>query len=226
MMASYKKGQATKLSNNFSSTEFDCHGKGCCEVTYVNPKLVEYLQKIREHFGKPITITSGYRCYTHNKNVGGANGSRHTKGDAADIVVSGVSPREVAKYAESIGVKGIGLYETQADGYFTHIDTRDSKSFWYGQKEEPRTTFGGTTTTTNNSTTSSSSIATNKITVSLPTLQIGAKGKYVKMLQALLEISIDGFFGNQTQTAVYNYQKNHKLTVDKVVGKATWTSLM
>jgi uncharacterized protein YcbK (DUF882 family) len=49
--------------------------------------------------------------------------------------VKGVAPREVAKYAESIGIKGVGLYETSVDGHFTHIDTRTSKSFWYGQSE-------------------------------------------------------------------------------------------
>ncbi|MGN1342286.1 MAG: D-Ala-D-Ala carboxypeptidase family metallohydrolase [Bacilli bacterium] len=87
---------------------------------------------MREHFNAPITITSAYRCLTHNSRVGGATGSRHTKGDAADIVVKGVSPKTVAQYAESIGIKGIGLYETSADGFFTHIDTRTTKSFWYG----------------------------------------------------------------------------------------------
>ena len=141
----YKKGQKTKLSENFNSLEFDCHGSGCCSETIINPKLVEYVQKIRDHFGKSITVTSGYRCPIHNKRIGGATGSRHSKGDAADIVVSGVAPREVAKYAESIGIKGIGLYETNADGHFTHIDTRDVKSFWYGQNEAKRTTFGGST---------------------------------------------------------------------------------
>lgn len=145
-MVSYKKGEVVKLSENFNSTEFDCKGSGCCSITTINPQLVNYLQLIRNHFGKPITITSGYRCYTHNKRVGGATGSRHNKGDAADIVVSGVAPREVAKFAESIGIKGIGLYETAVDGYFVHIDTRTTKSFWYGQKQEKRTTFDGATT--------------------------------------------------------------------------------
>ena len=128
----YRKGQGVKLSTYFTSNEFDCHGSGCCSSTLINPELVKYLQKIREHFNAPITVTSAYRCITHNSRVGGATGSRHTKGDAADIVVKGVSPREVAKYAESIGIKGIGLYETSADGFFTHIDTRPTKSFWYG----------------------------------------------------------------------------------------------
>ena len=140
----YKKGNAVQLSENFKSTEFDCHGSGCCSSTEVDEELVKYLQKIRDYFGKPITVTSGYRCPTHNKNIGGATGSRHSKGQAADIVVSGVAPAEVAKYAESIGILGIGLYETNSDGHFVHVDTRTTKSFWYGQSEKYRSTFGGT----------------------------------------------------------------------------------
>ncbi len=134
------KGQSKLLSTHFNSTEFDCQGSGCCSTTLINETRVQYLEKIRAHFGKPITITSGYRCATHNAAVGGASGSRHTKGDAADIVVSGITPREVAQYAESIGILGIGLYETSSDGHFVHIDTRTYKSFWYGQAQASRTT--------------------------------------------------------------------------------------
>lgn len=144
----YSKGKATQLSTNFKSTEFDCHGAGCCSTTQVDEKLVEYLQNIRNHFGKPVNISSGYRCATHNKNIGGATGSKHSKGQAADIYINGVAPAEIAKYAESIGILGIGLYETDKDGHFVHVDTRTSKSFWYGQSEAYRSTFGGTQTTT------------------------------------------------------------------------------
>lgn len=140
----YAKGTATKLSSNFKSTEFDCHGSGCCLTTQIDEKLVEYVQKIRDHFGKPVNVSSGYRCPTHNKNIGGATGSRHSKGQAVDIYINGVAPAEIAKYAESIGILGIGLYETNSDGFFVHVDTRTTKSFWYGQKEEYRSTFGGT----------------------------------------------------------------------------------
>jgi hypothetical protein len=146
----YAKGSNTKLSANFNSSEFDCHGSGCCSSTLVDDKLVTYLQQIREHFGKPVNISSGYRCATHNKNIGGATNSRHSKGQAADIYINGVTPAEIAKYAESIGILGIGLYETNSDGFFVHVDTRETKSFWYGQKEASRTTFGGTTVATNN----------------------------------------------------------------------------
>lgn len=146
----YAKGSNTKLSANFNSSEFDCHGSGCCSSTLVDDKLVTYLQQIREHFGKPVNISSGYRCATHNKNIGGATNSRHSKGQAADIYINGVAPAEIAKYAESMGILGIGLYETNSDGFFVHVDTRETKSFWYGQKEASRTTFGGTTVATNN----------------------------------------------------------------------------
>ena len=141
---SYKKGNAVQLSTNFDSTEFDCHGSGCCSLTLIDEKLVKYLQKIRDHFGKPVNVSSAYRCSSHNKNVGGVTGSRHTRGEAADIYINGVAPAEIAKYAESIGILGIGLYETNADGFFVHVDTRTSKSFWYGQSEKYRSTFGGT----------------------------------------------------------------------------------
>ena len=137
----YFKGVSSKLSSNFQSTEFDCHGDGCCIETTIDPKLVDYLQTIRNHFGKAVTITSGYRCPTHNSTVSRAKNSYHTKGQAADFTVSGVKPREVAKYAESLGIKGMGLYETPSDGNFVHIDTRTSKSFWYGQAEAPVKTF-------------------------------------------------------------------------------------
>lgn len=139
----YTKGEKTKLSTNFQSTEFDCHGKNCCSSTLIDEKLVDYLQSIRDYFGKPVNISSAYRCAVHNKNVGGATSSRHKSGEAADIYINGVAPAEIAKYAESIGILGIGLYETDKDGHFVHIDTRTKKAFWYGQSQAYRSTFGG-----------------------------------------------------------------------------------
>lgn len=142
----YKKSDRIQLSKNFNSYEFRCGlGRPCaCQTTLIDEALVEILQRIRDHWpGHALHITSGYRCPVYNRSVSRATGSYHSKGMAADITVDGVVPREVAKYAESIGVLGIGLYETQADGFFVHVDTRTYKSFWYGQEQAPRTTFGG-----------------------------------------------------------------------------------
>lgn len=43
------------------------------------------LDPLREKFGRPIIINSGFRCPALNKAVGGAATSQHTKGEAADI---------------------------------------------------------------------------------------------------------------------------------------------
>ena len=134
----YKKGTATQLSTNFKSTEFDCHGSGCCSSTLVDENLVKYLQKIRSHFGKSVHINSGYRCKKHNAAVGGASASNHMDGEAADIRIDGVTPLEVAQYAEHIGMLGIGVYS-----WGVHVDTRTSKYFWYDGGASNVKTFGG-----------------------------------------------------------------------------------
>lgn len=123
-MAKYTKGKAVQLSKNFKSTEFDCKC-GNCATTLVDQALVELLQKIRDHFGKALVINSGYRCNAHNKAIGGATNSQHTYGKAADIVVKGVVAADVYKYADSIGTRGLGKYNT-----FTHVDTRSKKARW------------------------------------------------------------------------------------------------
>lgn len=194
----YAKGSPANLSNNFAAYEFSCHGNGCCSTTQVDTKLVEYLQKIRDHFKQPVTITSGYRCPTHNRNVGGATGSYHAKGQAADIVVRNVAPAEVAKFAESIGILGIGLYETNYDGYFVHVDTRDYKSFWYGQGQAYRETFGG---------------AKPKETYTLK--------EFVKDVQKACGAAVDGIAGPETlsKTVTISAAKNATHAVVKCVQK-------
>lgn len=54
--------------------------------------VANVLDPLREAYGKPIVINSGYRCEALNKKVGGAKTSDHMKGMAADI--SGGSQRE------------------------------------------------------------------------------------------------------------------------------------
>ena len=237
-MIQTQKGQSMHLSKNFVSKEFDCQGKGCCNTTLIDSKLVEYLQKIREHFNRPITITSAYRCDKHNKEIGGATRSYHVQGKAADIVVSGVSSREVAKYAESIGILGIGLYETSADGFFTHIDTRTSKSFWYGQNEQPRSTFGGSVTpapstpeNTKPNTQGAYHKSSSKYTIKLLYSQKGDTGRDVQILQELLKIrgykiETSGEFDTLTFNAIVDFQKKVKIPADGVVGTQTMEKLL
>lgn len=122
---SLKKDGSKKLSQNFTVSEFAC--KDGSDKVLIDTTLVDVLQKIRNHFGKSVTINSGYRNAAYNTKIGGVSNSQHTKGTAADIVVLGISPLEVAQYAEYIMPKcgGIGQYSS-----FTHIDTRTNRSRW------------------------------------------------------------------------------------------------
>jgi uncharacterized protein YcbK (DUF882 family) len=115
------------VTANFKVREFAC--KDGSDTVFLSTGLVQILQQIRYHFGKPITINSGYRTESYNKKVGGSAYSQHLYGLAADIAVSGVSPEKVAAYAETLlpNTGGIGRYAN-----FTHIDVRRQKSRWKG----------------------------------------------------------------------------------------------
>ena len=116
-----------KLSTNFRVKEFACTDGS--DPIFIDSDLVNVLQKIRNHFCKSVTITSAYRTPTKNKACGGETYSQHLYGKAADIKVSGVTPKKVAAYAETLlkNKGGIGTYST-----FTHIDVRATKSRWKG----------------------------------------------------------------------------------------------
>ena len=99
-----------KLSANFTVAEFAC--KDGSDPVFVDSSLAALLQKIRDHFGRPVVITSGYRTAAHNKSEGGAAYSQHLYGRAADIRVQGIPVEQLAAYAESLlpGTGGIGRY--------------------------------------------------------------------------------------------------------------------
>lgn len=59
--------------------------------------ITSCLQPIRDRYGKPIIVSSGYRCAALNKAVGGAKTSQHTTGEAADIVGQNNSKEQLKK---------------------------------------------------------------------------------------------------------------------------------
>ena len=121
-----------KLSANFTVAEFAC--KDGSDPVFVDSSLAALLQKIRDHFGRPVVITSGYRTASHNAKVGGSKSSQHLLGRAADIQVQDTDPLAVAAYAESLmpGWGGIGRYPVKAGRAkgWVHVDTRPSRSRW------------------------------------------------------------------------------------------------
>ena len=131
---SMSRDSTRQLSPSFKVREFACKGS---DVVLLDEELVVLLQCIREHFGKPVHITSGYRTAAHNAAVGGSKSSQHLLGRAADLYVEGVPVAAVAAYAETLlpSRGGIGRYPKDAahpkrSTGWVHIDTRAGKSRW------------------------------------------------------------------------------------------------
>jgi hypothetical protein len=133
---SLKNDAETQITPNFKVREFA--SKCGDDMIFIDTDFVKNkLQKIREHFNKPIKITSGYRSEAHNKKTGGSKNSYHLKGEAFDISVSDITPSEVCKYAESIGILGVIQYPN-----WTHIDSRTVKYFSKDSAKTATNTFG------------------------------------------------------------------------------------
>lgn len=86
------------LSNNFSRTECECPCH--CGGDTADIGLVEVVQHLRDEFGEPITVHSGYRCQSYNKKTGGAPKSQHRYGRAWDIYPG---PRRVGRESVAAG---------------------------------------------------------------------------------------------------------------------------
>ena len=131
---SLAKNGDRRLAPDFKVRELRCRDGS--DTVMVDETLTVVLQCIREHFGKPVTITSGYRTAAHNAAVGGAKSSQHLLGRAADIRVEGVSVEDVAAYAESLMPDwgGVGRYPVKAGraNGWVHVDTRADKARWRG----------------------------------------------------------------------------------------------
>lgn len=124
----------TALSPHFRVREFRCRDGS--DPVFVDIELVELLERIREHFGKAVLITSAYRTPARNAAVGGAKFSQHLYGRAADIRVQGTSVEQLAAYAESLlpDTGGVGRYPVRpgrAAGW-VHVDVRKAKARWTG----------------------------------------------------------------------------------------------
>lgn len=119
-----------KLSANFTVREFRCRDGS--DPIFVDTELVELLQKIREHFGKPVNINSAFRTASHNaKQKKASRYSQHLYGKAADIWIAGVPVDTLAAYAETLLPDRGGIGRYSADN-FVHVDVRAAKSRWKG----------------------------------------------------------------------------------------------
>lgn len=103
----------------FRRYEFDC--KHCGQNRMDDQFLIE-LDELRHRYGKPLVITSGYRCPDHNAAVSstGRTGP-HTTGRAADIGVDRKNALAVLRIAMEMGFTGIGVQQ-KGGARFIHLD--------------------------------------------------------------------------------------------------------
>lgn len=89
---------------------------------------LEMLQRIRDEIGKPITITSGYRCPELNRMVGGVRTSDHLSAQAGDIISPAYgTPLQLAQFlAPRVRELRIGqlIYEITRTSQWVHVSTR------------------------------------------------------------------------------------------------------
>lgn len=111
------------MAKYFDISEFTCKHCGQLPQHGMDSKLIEVLDKLRERLGEALVISSGYRCPTHNRNIGGASESYHMKGMAADVYIHSdqYSAKEIETLAFESGANTACAYPHQG---FVHIDMR------------------------------------------------------------------------------------------------------
>lgn len=115
------------LTANFSKAEFACP---CCDRRTINIQFVVWLQQVRNSYGRPMTITSGIRCPTHNQRVGGSKYSAHLDGLAVDVACADSPDRyDLVASAVKHGARGIGIY-TKHIHLDLKTDGRQTRVMW------------------------------------------------------------------------------------------------
>lgn len=137
-----------QVTKNFKISEMEVHDQKLPEsheILIACTRLLQDLQVLRNHLGKPIKIISGFRteekqAQLHAKDPKGvAKVSQHSFGRAADIVVEGMKPEAVADAIFLLEAKNafstkpsVGIYKD-----FVHFDMRTSyglpRSRWDGR---------------------------------------------------------------------------------------------
>ena len=117
------------MKNYFESSEFAC--KHCQQLPEggMNQELIDVLNRLREKLGEPLIVSSGYRCPTHNRNIGGGSQSYHMKGVATDVYINSnrYSTQQIAQMALDCGADTSVAYPGQG---FVHIDMRGYRAEW------------------------------------------------------------------------------------------------
>ena len=84
----------------------------------------DVLEPLRVQLGRPIRITSGYRCPKLNKRIGGAATSQHMQGEAVDFEVPGMTTTEVMDFVRRSGLPFDQLIDEAPPDGWVHLSYR------------------------------------------------------------------------------------------------------
>lgn len=111
---------------NFSRIELQCSHTSNCEI---HPAILELLQSMRDEYGKPIFVSSGYRDPSHPVESIKDKPGEHTYGLAVDLICYGHQTLEYLKMAQDRGVTRLGVFQRgRASGRFIHLGLGDKLS--------------------------------------------------------------------------------------------------
>lgn len=104
---------------HFTLDEFKC---AHCGANKMDAVFLAEVDELRHQYGKPLTVSSGYRCPTHNAAVSetGATGP-HTTGRAVDFLIDRSNAYALLKLALMMGFTGIGINQ-KGGARFLHLD--------------------------------------------------------------------------------------------------------
>lgn len=101
----YMQTSDWKYFKNFKKSEYKCKCKGKYCNGYpseIAMRLVMEDQYLRNYFGAAVRLTSGVRCKTHNKNVGGVSKSKHMEGLASDKNITNQTAANILKVIKTL----------------------------------------------------------------------------------------------------------------------------
>jgi len=147
------ESRKAKVSRHFTLGQFETKdGKRAEKYMFLSPRLITKLERIIDELNEEgykadgLRIMSGYRTPAYNSGIGNKTTlSRHTYGDAADILaddwnrdgkITEADARILYRIADRLDRTtdlkgGLSLYKpTSAHGWFVHVDTRGRASRW------------------------------------------------------------------------------------------------
>ena len=132
-LKAYKAGQKVSVSKNFNADEF---WDGISEWIILDSRLIERLQKLRDHLMCPIKITSGFRSSEKQKELTDrgfetAQLSTHLFGSAADIWTGKHTGEQLERAARLCGFTSVGLAPN-----WVHVDIRPGERSWVYSKRK------------------------------------------------------------------------------------------